>query len=119
MGGFAIPLPQRNQLIAGQIAQVVVNGTTINFPSTKFCKKYVTDDFLKKIENSICGKDVLYKGNGEVTIGRHARCGHVHITTRDAAGWEWGAANTTIYIRGYGTKSSGTPRGSGGYDWET
>lgn len=124
MGGFAIPIPQRLQLITGQIVAAQAGGITITFPSARFCKNYVTDDFLNAILNKICGQATTYKGNGEVDIGTYSRCGHVKLTGGEGVGWDWGPGignASTIFIRGYGEKGGRGAKGSrsGGYTWET
>ena len=128
MAGFIVPPMARANLFAGTVTVIQVKGAlgaiTITFPSAKFCKNYVDDDFLNAVLNKICGQPTTNKGNGEVTIDRYARCGHVKTEGGSAVGWDWGpgmGSPQTIFIRGFGTKGGrGAGRSSsGGYTWET
>ena len=128
MAGFVVPPMARQQLFAGTVTVITVTsmlGTiTITFPSSRFCSKYVDDDFLNAVLNKICGQPTTDKGNGEVSVGNYARCGHVKTVGGEAVGWDWGpgmGSPQTIFIRGYGTKGGrgAAAKGSGGYTWET
>ena len=124
MGGFAIPVNERAAVKNGTGLVAHAGTVTITFPSARFCRKYVDDEFLDHIRSHICGMETTYKGNGEVDVGFSARCGHIKLTGGDAIGWDWGQGlgnKNTVFIRGYGEKSGRGAKGArtGGYTWQT
>jgi hypothetical protein len=108
------------QLKAGQISTLTINNIPVTFPSTKFCKDYVDDNFLNHIVDIISAGNGNY-GNGAVDIGTTKNCGHKKLTGADSIGYKWNQAGTALSIIGYGEKSSSgrKTKGSGGYTWNT
>jgi hypothetical protein len=108
------------QLKTGHIATLTIGAIPVTFPSNKFCKNYVDDNFLNHIVDIVAAGQGDY-GNGAVDIGFVANCGHKKLTGGDAIGYKWNQPGTALAITGYGEKSSGgkKAKNSGGYTWET
>ena len=101
-------------------AQVLdIDDVTVNFPSTRFCRNYVDDNFLDHVAEIVNRGSQDY-GNGAVQVDRSANCGHKKLTGGDAIGFKWNGGGV-LNITGYGVKSAHGQKASrsGGYTWET
>jgi hypothetical protein len=111
-------LTPEQRLIAGQISVLTIRGVTVTFPSTRFCKNQVDDNFLSHVDKIVSNGRQNY-GNGAVSACGQAHCGHMKLTGGDAIAYYW-TGDAAVSIIGHGVKGGrgAAAKGSGGYTWE-
>ena len=103
-------------VMAGMTNILIVGAVTVTFPSNRFCKNYVDQNFIDKVTSiALAGQRVV---GGVVLNGQ--RVSHDHITNIDAVAYVWDNAQA-LRVVAYGEKGGkgAKVQNSGGYTWET
>jgi hypothetical protein len=104
-------------IIYGTAHTIQFGAVTVTFPSDKFCKSYMDQDGLNKVQTVAANQSRFYAGNGFIVACGMANCGHVHVTGSEGLAFKWDD-DTHLKIVAYGTKGGkGASKASGSYTW--